>query len=82
MSPEVGEPDERISHPNRGTLGPPPYGGGGHLNLSAEQLHGHENEPSWQAPREGRGLGATAWIAIAVVVGVALVAVLWATGAI
>ena len=35
MSPEVGEPDERIEHPNRGTLGQPPMGGGDHLYLSA-----------------------------------------------
>ena len=42
-------PDEKDSHPNRGTLGPQRSD---RLWLSAEQLHDHENEPSWKAPRE------------------------------
>ncbi len=81
MSPEANEPGERYSHPNRGTLGPPPYGGG-HLNLSAEQLHDHENEPSWKAPREGRGPSTATLIAIVVAAGAAILIALWALGVI
>jgi hypothetical protein len=60
-------PSEKDSHPNRGTLGQPPMGGGDHLYLSAEQLHDHESEPSWKAPREKRGISNAALIAIIVV---------------
>jgi hypothetical protein len=82
MSPEVGEPDERIEHPNRGTLGQPPMGGGDHLYLSASQLHDHENEPSWKAPREGRGPSTASLIAIVVAAGAAILVALWALGVI
>ena len=44
-------PHEKDSHPNRGTLGQPPMGGGDHLYLSAEQLH-DDDKPSWKAPRQ------------------------------
>lgn len=40
------------------------------MNLSASQLHDHENEPSWKAPREKRGLSTAALIAIIVLVAV------------
>jgi len=43
-------PPEKDSHPNRGTLGSPPMGA--RAQLSAQQLHDHENEPSWKAARE------------------------------
>ncbi len=33
----------------RGTLGPQDYT---RMNLTAAQLHDHENEPSWKAPHE------------------------------
>jgi len=74
-----GEPGERYSHPNRGTLGEA-YPGTQRLNLSAEQLHDHENEPSWAPPRQGLGTGS--WIAIVVAAGVAALVVLWAVGVI
>jgi hypothetical protein len=47
----------------RGTLGAPQSIT---MNLSASQLHDHENEPSWKAPREKRGLSTAALIAIIV----------------
>ena len=51
----------------RGTLGAPQSIT---MNLSASQLHDHENEPSWKAPREKRGLSTAALIAIIVLVAV------------
>jgi hypothetical protein len=42
---------EKDSHPNRGTLGQPPMGGGDHLYLSSDQLR-DDDRPSWKAPRE------------------------------
>ena len=51
----------------RGTLGAPQSI---RMNLSASQLHDHENEPSWKAPREKRGLSTAALIAIIVLVAV------------
>ena len=81
MTPETGEPDERIAHPNRGTLGQPPFGGGDHLYLSATQLHDHENDPSWKAPREG-GMSTAAWITVVIAAGAAILVAFWATGVI
>lgn len=63
-------PPEKDAHPNRGTLGQPPMGGGDHLYLSADQLHDHEDEPSWRAPREKHGISNAALIAIIVLVAV------------
>ena len=45
-------PPEKDSHPNRGTLGQPPMGGGDHLYLSADQLNDNDDGISWKAPRE------------------------------
>lgn len=81
MSPETGEPDERISHPNRGTLGQP-FPGSQRLNLSASQLHDHENEPSWKAPPQRGGLSAAALIALVIAIAAAVLIVLWAAGVI
>ena len=75
-------PSEKDSHPNRGTLGQPPMGGGDHLYLSAEQLHDHDGEPSWKAPREERRLSNAALIAIIVLVAVVLLIVLRVAGVI
>jgi len=80
MAPETGEPDERIAHPNRGTLGQT-YPGTQRMNLSASQLHDHENDPSWQAPREG-GMSTAAWIAVVIAAVAAVLVALWATGVI
>ncbi|MCX6372025.1 MAG: hypothetical protein NTX16_02905 [Actinobacteria bacterium] len=63
-------PSEKDSHPNRGTLGQPPMGGGDHLYLSADQLHDHDSEPSWKAPREKHGISKAALIAIILLVAV------------
>ncbi len=52
-------PDEKDSHPNRGTLGQPPMGGGDHLYLSADQLHEKGDGPSWKAPRPPRARWST-----------------------
>lgn len=65
-------PPEKDSHPNRGTLGQPPMGGGDHLYLSADQLHDQDDRPSWKAPKEKRGISACALIAIIVVLAVLL----------
>jgi hypothetical protein len=81
MSPDTNEADERISHPNRGTLGQT-FPGTRRLNLSAEQLHDHENEPSWKAPREGRGPRTATHIVIVIAAGAAILIALWALGVI
>jgi len=52
-------PDEKDSHPNRGTLGQPPMGGGDHLYLSAQQLHEKGAGPSWKAPPPPRARWST-----------------------
>jgi hypothetical protein len=54
MSGTGTPPDERDSHPNRGTLGQPPMGGDQRLHLSAQQLHEQGDGPSWKAPRPPR----------------------------
>ncbi len=71
MSSGTPPPPEKDSHPNRGTIGPQRSE---RLWLSAEQLHDHENEPSWKAPREGSG--ATGWLVLALVVAVIVLVVL------
>ncbi|HTX68308.1 MAG TPA: hypothetical protein VMH50_04070 [Thermoleophilia bacterium] len=43
-------PPEKDSHSNRGTLGT--GGRSDRTFLAADQLHDHENEPSWKAPSE------------------------------
>lgn len=75
-------PPEKDSHPNRGTLGQPPFGGGDHLYLSAQQLHDHESEPSWKAPREPRARWSTRRVVTLVVLLAILALVIWlkATG--
>jgi hypothetical protein len=55
-------------------------GGGDHLYLSAEQLHDHDGEPSWKAPREERRISNAALIAIIVLVAVVLLIVLRVAG--
>jgi hypothetical protein len=75
-------PSEKDSHPNRGTLGQPPMGGGDHLYLSADQLQDHDGTPSWKAPREKHGISNTALIAIIVLVAVVTLIALRATGVI
>ena len=75
-------PPEKDSHPNRGTLGT--SGRSDRMILSAEQLHDHENEPSWKAPREQSGRWSTARI-ITLIVLLAILAIviyLKATGAV
>jgi hypothetical protein len=53
-------PDEKDSHPNRGTLGQPPMGGGQQIYLSAQQLHEQGGDgPSWKAPRPPRAKWST-----------------------
>jgi hypothetical protein len=54
------------------------------MNLSAAQLHDHENEPSWKAPREKPARwSATRIITIIVLLAIlALVIYLKATGAV
>jgi hypothetical protein len=47
-------PDEKDSHPNRGTLGQPPMGGGQQVYLSAQQLHEQGDGPSWKAAKPPR----------------------------
>ena len=73
-------PHEKDSHPNRGTLGQPPMGGGDHLCLSTDQLHDHDGRPNWKAPREKRGISMAALIAIIVLVAVVALIALRATG--
>jgi hypothetical protein len=63
-------PPEKDSHTNRGTLGQPPMGG--RTQLSAQQLHDHENEPSWKAPNAHRA----PWSAQRVIVLVILLLIL------
>ena len=65
-------PPEKDSHPNRGTLGQPPMGGGDHLYLSSDQLR-DDDRPSWKAPRERSGTG---WLVLALVIAVIVLAVL------
>jgi hypothetical protein len=67
-------PDEKDQHPNRGTLGQPPMGGGDHLYLSASQLHEKGGGASWKAPKEPRGKGK--WPPRRIAVMVVLLAVL------
>jgi hypothetical protein len=54
----------------------------GRPQLSAKQIHGEDGRPSWQAPREGRGLSTAALIAIVIAAGAAIVIALWALGVI
>jgi hypothetical protein len=72
MSGPGTPPDEKDSHPNRGTLGQPPMGGGDRLYLSAEQLHEKGDGPSWRAPRPPRAM----WSGRRIVTLVILLAVL------
>jgi hypothetical protein len=75
-------PSEKDSHPNRGTLGT--SGRADRMFLSAEQLHDHDNEPSWKAPPEKRR-GWTTQRIITLVVLLAILAIviyLKATGAV
>jgi hypothetical protein len=72
-------PSEKDAHPNRGTLGPQRSE---RLWLSAEQLHDHESEPSWKAPREKRGISNAALIAIIVVLAVVALIALRVAGVI
>ena len=52
-------PSEKDAPPNRGTIGAQRSD---RLWLSAEQLHDHDNEPSWKAPAEKHGLSTAALI--------------------
>ena len=54
------------------------------MNLSASQLHDHENEPSWKAPREKSGRWSTSRVITLIVLlaTLAIVIVLKATGAV
>jgi hypothetical protein len=49
MNDEKTHRDTSGEELNRGTLGAQQSI---RMNLSASQLHDHENEPSWKAPRE------------------------------
>ena len=72
--------DKDASGPVGGTLG----GGyaGTKLNLSASQLHDHESEPSWKAPREKRGISNAALIAIIVITAILILISLRVAGVI
>ena len=72
-------PSEKDSHPNRGTIGTQRSD---RLWLSAEQLHDHDNEPSWKAPAEKRGLSNAALIAIIVGLAIVLLILFRVTGVI
>ena len=63
----------------RGTLGAPQSI---RMNLSASQLHDHESEPSWKAPREKRGISTAALIAIIVVLLIVVLVLLRVAGVI
>ena len=52
------------------------------MNLSASQLHDHESEPTWKAPREKRGISNAALIAIIVVLAIAILISLRVAGVI
>ncbi|HEY5387251.1 MAG TPA: hypothetical protein VIL79_05045 [Thermoleophilia bacterium] len=54
------------------------------MNLSASQLHDHENEPSWKAPHEKSGRWSTSRVITLIVLlaTLAIVIVLKATGAV
>ena len=52
------------------------------MNLSAAQLHDHESEPSWKAPREKRGISTAALIAIIVVLLIVVLVLLRVAGVI
>jgi len=74
-------PTEKDAHPNRGTLGTQRSD---RMWLSAEQLHDHEDEPSWRAPRQKPARWSTTrLITIIVLLAIlALVIYLKATGAV
>ena len=65
-------PTEKDAHPNRGTLGTQRSD---RMWLSAEQLHDHEDEPSWRAPRQKPGRWSTMRI-VTIIVLVAVVALI------
>jgi hypothetical protein len=52
------------------------------MNLSAAQLHDHESEPSWKAPREKRGISNAALIAIIVITAILILISLKVAGVI
>ena len=52
------------------------------MNLSAAQLHDHESEPSWKAPREKRGISNAALIAIIVITAILILISLRVAGVI
>jgi hypothetical protein len=52
------------------------------MNLSAAQLHDHENEPSWKAPEERHGLSTGAIIAIIIAAAIVLLIALKIAGVI
>jgi hypothetical protein len=72
-------PTEKDAHPNRGTLGTQRSD---RMWLSAEQLHDHEDQPSWRAPHEKRGLSNAALIAIIVILAVVALIALRVAGVI
>lgn len=49
MTEQTGRKDTSGEELTRGTLGAQQST---RMNLSAAQLHDHENEPSWKAPRQ------------------------------
>jgi hypothetical protein len=59
-------------------------GGGDHLYLSADQLHDHDGEPSWKAPRERRDRWSAERIIVLVILLLVLGLVIYlkATGAV
>jgi hypothetical protein len=74
-------PNEKNAHPNRGTLGTQRSD---RMWLSAEQLHDHEDEPSWKAPHDKQSRWSTTRI-ITLIVLLAILAIvifLKATGAV
>jgi hypothetical protein len=50
------------------------------MNLSAAQLHDHENEPSWKAPHEKHGISTAALVALVILAAVVLLVVFRVTG--
>jgi hypothetical protein len=51
------------------------------MNLSAAQMHDHEQDPSWQAPREKR-MSTGAGVALIIVAGIVVLVVLRIIGVI
>ena len=81
MTEQTGRKDSSGEELTRGTLGAQQST---RMNLSATQLHDHENEPSWKAPHEKQARWSTRRIItfIVLLAILAIVIILKATGAV